>query len=106
VRFVVVPPANTAFSPSSASLALSPDGRMLALTGSASQGELGLWVQPLDSLQAKRVAVAGHSTVCNYAHSEEQLSVRITDDLSLAAQLQFVRRSNFIASIDEEEIQC
>ena len=40
-RFTVAPPPNIAFSPSSASLALSPDGRRLALAGSTEQSECG-----------------------------------------------------------------
>ena len=56
VRFVVTPPPNAAFSPSSASFALSPDGRALAFTASAGQSGLALWLQSLDSLEAKRVA--------------------------------------------------
>ena len=55
VRFVVTPPPNAAFSPSSASFALSPDGRALAFTASAAQSGLALWLQSLDSLEAKRV---------------------------------------------------
>ena len=43
------------FSPSSASLALSPDGRALAFTASAEQSGLALWLQSLDSLEARMV---------------------------------------------------
>ena len=53
-RFTVAPPPHSAFSPSSASLALSPDGRMLAFTATSDAG-LGLWIQPLDSLEARRL---------------------------------------------------
>ena len=59
VRFEVTPPPNAAFSPSSASLALSPDGRSLAFTASAAQGDLALWIQSLDSLEARRVPGTG-----------------------------------------------
>jgi serine/threonine protein kinase len=55
IRFQVFPPPNTTFSSSSASLAISPDGRRLAFTGSESQGELGLWIKSWDSLEARRV---------------------------------------------------
>ena len=55
VRFLVTPPPNAAFSPSSASFALSPDGRALAFTASAGQSGLALWLQSLDSLTAKRL---------------------------------------------------
>jgi serine/threonine protein kinase len=51
VRFQIVPPPDTAFSPSSASLALSPDGKSLAFTASrVSQPAMGLFIQSLDSL--------------------------------------------------------
>jgi serine/threonine protein kinase len=56
VRFVVTPPSNTAFSPSSASFALSPDGRALAFTGTTGQSGLAMWLQPLDSVAARRLA--------------------------------------------------
>ena len=56
VRFIVTPPPNVAFSPSSASFALSPDGRALAFTGTAGQSGLTMWLQPLDSLAARRLA--------------------------------------------------
>ncbi len=56
VRFIVTPPPNTAFSPSSASFALSPDGRALAFTGTTGQSGLAMWLQPLDSLAARRLA--------------------------------------------------
>ncbi len=55
VRFLITPPPNAAFSPSSASLALSPDGRALAFTASAKQSGLALWLQSLDSLTARMV---------------------------------------------------
>ena len=59
IRFEINPPSNAAFSPSSASLALSPDGRSLAFTASAGQGDLALWIQSLDSLEARRVPGTG-----------------------------------------------
>ena len=59
IRFEISPPPNAAFSPSSASLALSPDGRSLAFTASAGQGDLALWIQSLDSLEARRVPGTG-----------------------------------------------
>ena len=55
VRFVISPPPNATFSPSSASFALSPDGRALAFTASAAQSGVALWLQSLDSLEARRV---------------------------------------------------
>jgi Tol biopolymer transport system component/predicted Ser/Thr protein kinase len=56
VRFQITPPAGTAFSPSSASLALSPDGTSLAFTASQiNQGVMGLWLKPMDAIAAKQV---------------------------------------------------
>ena len=54
-RFTVAPPPNSAFSPSSASLALSPDGRTFAFTATSEHGLLGLWIQPLDSLEPRNL---------------------------------------------------
>jgi Tol biopolymer transport system component/predicted Ser/Thr protein kinase len=55
LRFVVTPPQGATFSQSSASLAVSPDGRFLAYTASASQGNLALWIRALDSLEARQL---------------------------------------------------
>ena len=55
VRFVISPPPNATFSPSSASFALSPDGRALAFTASGGQSGVALWLQSLDSLEARTV---------------------------------------------------
>ena len=57
-RFNITPPPNSAFSASSASLALSPDGRRLAFTGSTEQSGLELWIQPLDSVDARKLTGA------------------------------------------------
>jgi serine/threonine protein kinase len=54
-QFEVTPPQRATFSKSSASLAVSPDGRLLAFTASASQGNLALWVRALDSLEAHQL---------------------------------------------------
>ena len=54
-RFTISPPPNTAFSPSLASFALSPDGRTLAFTATNEHKYLELYVQPLDSLEARTV---------------------------------------------------
>jgi eukaryotic-like serine/threonine-protein kinase len=52
----IVPPPNTAFSPSSASLALSPDGKSLAFTASqVNQPAMGLFIQSLDSLTPRAI---------------------------------------------------
>jgi eukaryotic-like serine/threonine-protein kinase len=55
LRFLVTPPQAATFSHSSASLAVSPSGRFLAFTASASQGNLALWVRALDSLDARQL---------------------------------------------------
>ena len=51
LRLSILPPENTSFE----SFAVSPDGRKLAFTA-ASNGKLVLWVQSLDSLEAKPLA--------------------------------------------------
>ena len=55
IRFAITPPPNAAFAQSSASLAISPDGRSIAFTASEGLRPAALWIQPLDSLQAKRL---------------------------------------------------
>ena len=56
IPFKVQPPPGTAFSPSAASLALSPDGKSLAFTASrVNQRAMALFIQPLDSLTAKAI---------------------------------------------------
>ena len=56
IRFRIEPPANSAFSPSAASLALSPDGKSLAYTASQIDNQaMSLWVHSLDSLSAKQI---------------------------------------------------
>src|SRR5262245_37253867 len=57
VRFTVVPPDNTAFTGSGASVpttqfALSPDGRRLAFIATASGGRPMVWIRSLDTLEA------------------------------------------------------
>jgi serine/threonine protein kinase len=89
VRFQIVPPPNTAFSPSSASLALSPDGRSLAFTASqVSQQAMALWIHSLDSLKARpipSVKTAGQlfwladSGSLAFADTSEKFGLRIVD---------------------------
>ncbi|HWX42062.1 MAG TPA: protein kinase [Blastocatellia bacterium] len=50
MRFSVLPPEKSSFS----QIALSPDGRQLAFTATTG-GKLGLWVRPLDAMEAKAV---------------------------------------------------
>ncbi len=80
VRFVVTPPPNVTFSQSSASLALSPDGRTLAFTGSTSQSTDALWVQSLDSLAARRVS--GTEGASQIFWSPDSHSIAFTDSSS------------------------
>jgi Tol biopolymer transport system component len=60
-RFQIEPPPNATFSPSAASLALSPDGRSLAFTANEPETGLGLWVHSLDSLKARRIPGADNA---------------------------------------------
>ena len=80
VRFVVTPPPNATFSQSSASLALSPDGRTLAFTGSTGQSSDALWVQSLESLEAKKVS--GTEGASQIFWSPDSHSIAFTDSLS------------------------
>ena len=54
VRFQIPPPEKSSFS--SYGMALSPDGRKLALLAAAVDGQSALWVRPLDSVEAHRLA--------------------------------------------------
>ena len=57
-RFLVLPPAGTAFArgPDSTFLALSPDGSRLALVAKGPTGETEIWLRPLSDLEARPVA--------------------------------------------------
>jgi Tol biopolymer transport system component len=52
VRFVVLPPENTTFSPRTTSVMLSPDGRSLAFLV-ARDGVDQLWLRPIEGLTAR-----------------------------------------------------
>jgi serine/threonine protein kinase len=80
VRFIVAAPPNSTFSQSSASLALSPDGRTLAFTGSTGQSIDALWVQSLDSLEARRVS--GTEGASQIFWSPDSHSIAFTDSSS------------------------
>jgi Tol biopolymer transport system component/DNA-binding winged helix-turn-helix (wHTH) protein len=54
VKFSLAAPENTRFAEFD-SLALSPDGRLLALTSTNTSGETHLWVRPLNALAATRL---------------------------------------------------
>jgi Tol biopolymer transport system component len=58
MRFFVFPPEETtiAFGPSAPQVAVSPDGRYLVLTTTASDQKTHLWIRPLDSLAARKLA--------------------------------------------------
>jgi eukaryotic-like serine/threonine-protein kinase len=54
VRFVVTAPENVSFSESSAFLALSPDGRSLAISASFG-GKQSLWIRSLESVAVRQL---------------------------------------------------
>ena len=61
LRFSVLPPPNTIFASSPASvvapqLAISPDGRLLAFVATARRGRPALWVRSLTALEAQTAA--------------------------------------------------
>lgn len=53
VRFSMFPPEKTA---STESLAISPDGRLIAFVATSSEGTPTLWLRPIDSLESKQLA--------------------------------------------------
>jgi Tol biopolymer transport system component/predicted Ser/Thr protein kinase len=60
LKLQIQPPEKTAFG----SLAVSPDGRLLAFTATDSSGSVQLWVRPLDSFTARPLAASdGHSSL-------------------------------------------
>ena len=52
----ILPPEGESFSPASASLAVSPDGRQVTFVASAAGGKTTLWVRRLDSLTSRPLA--------------------------------------------------
>ena len=78
-RFTVAPPPNIAFSPSSASLALSPDGRTLAFTATG-DGGLGLWIQPLDSLEPRKLEAGANAGQIFWSSDSRSLAFGETTD--------------------------
>ena len=55
VRFTISAPEGTAFSASASSLAVSPDGRLLAFLAYRPGKETRIWVRSLDSLRAREL---------------------------------------------------
>src|SRR5262245_1000423 len=56
LRSSVTLPPKTSLDGQNASLAFSPDSRVLAFSAAETDGKLKLWVRPLDSLQAQALA--------------------------------------------------
>ena len=56
VRFTLEPPGPVSFSASGSFFAPSPDGRTVAFVASNAEGVPCLWVRPLESLDARRLA--------------------------------------------------
>ena len=61
VRFSIAPPPGTTFGGGvpdveTTQIALSPDGSQLAFVATPAQGARQIWVQPLSSLEARRIA--------------------------------------------------
>jgi Tol biopolymer transport system component/predicted Ser/Thr protein kinase len=55
VRFALAPPEGTSTPPGTSSLAVSPDGRSVALIERDAAGKSALWVHPLGSVSARRL---------------------------------------------------
>ncbi len=65
VQLSLTAPENTQFVDFSSIAAISPDGRSVAFTAPDSSGRFDLWVQPLDSPEATRLArTGGPAEVC------------------------------------------
>ena len=52
-RFNVEPPEGTSFNPSAVVVAVSPDGRWLALSASSRTGSRALWLRSIDAVEAR-----------------------------------------------------
>jgi eukaryotic-like serine/threonine-protein kinase len=68
-RFNIPPPEKATFGDSSA---ISPDGRLLAFTAKETDGKVGLWIRPLDSVTPKVLggthganSLSGHPTAAS-----------------------------------------
>jgi Tol biopolymer transport system component len=55
-RFTVEPPDGASFNPSAIVVAVSPDGRWLALSASSRTGGRSLWLRPIDAVEARQLA--------------------------------------------------
>jgi serine/threonine protein kinase/Tol biopolymer transport system component len=56
LRLLIAAPEGSTFDPSPYSLAVSPDGTHVAFIASSNRGDNGLWVRPLVSLVAQKLA--------------------------------------------------
>jgi serine/threonine protein kinase len=61
-RFTLLLPAGFRLDPMNTSLALSPDGRILAFAGTDAQGKNGLWLRKLDEPEAQWISGSQNAT--------------------------------------------
>jgi serine/threonine protein kinase len=78
IRFAVYPPENTNLQ---AITQLSPDGRMLAFNTIDKDGRARLWIQPLDSLQARLIAEIGDSSSPFWSPDSKSLAYAVDGKL-------------------------
>jgi eukaryotic-like serine/threonine-protein kinase len=60
MRFSVLPPEQATFTPRDAPVTLSPDGRHMVFAASDAAGASFLWVQSLDSMEARKLEGTPH----------------------------------------------
>src|SRR5205807_1190405 len=53
ITFTIAPPEGASFNPSSAFMAVSPDGRFLAFTAASPDRGTVLWLRPLEAAEAR-----------------------------------------------------
>jgi len=56
IQFAIQPPAGVSFLDSNSFMAVSPNGRSIVFVGSEGRGRELLWIQPLESLDARPIA--------------------------------------------------